>query len=224
VGYTFEGYKGADGSVTRNLLGITTTVQCVTVCWTTPSRGSATSPAAVSDVDDVIALSHDFGCGVAFDTPDVEIPIHGAQPRSQPEPGGQALSRLSEMLQPAQVIAERDAGGSGLDLQEPWLYRLQDSRHGFAEMIERIMALAERRLHELDQRRRETCPASALVLGMQCGGSDAFSGITANPALGFASDLLVRAGATVMFSEVTEVRDAVHLLTPAPGMRRWPWP
>ena len=75
------------------------------------------------------------------------------------------------------------------------------------------MALAERRLHKLDQRRRETCPASALVLGMQCGGSDAFSGITANPALGFASDLLVRAGATVMFSEVTEVRDAVHLLS-----------
>src|SRR5512147_391652 len=76
------------------------------------------------------------------------------------------------------------------------------------------MALAERRLHELDQRRRETCPASALVVGMQCGGSDAFSGVTANPAVGFCSDLLVRAGATVMFSEVTEVRDAVHLLTP----------
>jgi altronate dehydratase len=52
------------------------------------------------------------------------------------------------------------------------------------------------------------------VVGMQCGGSDAFSGVTANPALGFAADLLVRAGATVMFSEVTEVRDAIHLLTP----------
>ena len=49
---------------------------------------------------------------------------------------------------------------------------------------------------------------------MQCGGSDAFSGVTANPAVGFAADLLVRAGATVMFSEVTEVRDAIHLLTP----------
>lgn len=49
---------------------------------------------------------------------------------------------------------------------------------------------------------------------MQCGGSDAFSGVTANPAVGYASDLLVRCGATVMFSEVTEVRDAIHLLTP----------
>jgi galactarate dehydratase len=90
---------------------------------------------------------------------------------------------------------------------------LQDSSHGFTEMIEQIMELAEVRLKKLDQRRRETVPASELILGMQCGGSDAFSGITANPALGYASDLLLRAGATVMFSEVTEVRDAIYLLT-----------
>ena len=64
------------------------------------------------------------------------------------------------------------------------------------------------------QRKRETVPAAELIVGMQCGGSDAFSGLTANPALGYCADLLVRAGATVMFSEVTEVRDAIHLLTP----------
>ncbi len=69
-------------------------------------------------------------------------------------------------------------------------------------------------LQKLNRRTRETCPASDLVVGMQCGGSDAFSGVTANPAVGYASDLLVRCGATVMFSEVTEVRDAMHLLTP----------
>ena len=217
-GYTFEGYKNADGSVgTRNLFGITTTVQCVTgVLDHAVKRIRDEVLPRYPNVDDVVALSHDFGCGVAFDTPDVQIPIRTVRNLARnPNLGGQALvvGLGCEMLQPAQVIAERDAGGSGLDLQEPWLYRLQDSQHGFAEMIERIMALAERRLHELDQRRRETCPASALVLGMQCGGSDAFSGITANPALGFASDLLVRAGATVMFSEVTEVRDAVHLLS-----------
>ena len=74
--------------------------------------------------------------------------------------------------------------------------------------------MAEARLQILNRRRRETCPASELVVGLQCGGSDAFSGVTANPAVGFAADLLVRAGATVMFSEVTEVRDAIHLLTP----------
>ena len=71
----------------------------------------------------------------------------------------------------------------------------------------------------LNARKRETVPASELVVGMQCGGSDAFSGVTANPAVGFCADLLVRAGATVMFSEVTEVRDAIHLLTAARGQR-----
>jgi galactarate dehydratase len=65
----------------------------------------------------------------------------------------------------------------------------------------------------LEGRRRETCPASDLVVGLQCGGSDALSGVTANPALGHAADLIVRAGGTVMFSEVTEVRDGIGQLT-----------
>jgi galactarate dehydratase len=76
------------------------------------------------------------------------------------------------------------------------------------------MRAAEKRLKDLNERRRETCSASELSVGLQCGGSDAFSGVTCNPAVGFAADLLVRAGASVYFSEVTEVRDAVHLLTP----------
>jgi galactarate dehydratase len=92
---------------------------------------------------------------------------------------------------------------------------LQDEKHvGFKSMVDDILQVAERHLEKLNQRQRETCPASELVVGMQCGGSDAFSGVTANPAVGYASDLLVRCGATVMFSEVTEVRDAIHLLTP----------
>ena len=93
------------------------------------------------------------------------------------------------------------------------MIRLQDER-GFGESVAAIMRAAEKRLAELDRRRRHTVPASELVVGLQCGGSDAFSGVTCNPAVGYAADLLVRAGATVMFSEVTEVRDAIHLLTP----------
>ena len=69
-------------------------------------------------------------------------------------------------------------------------------------------------LERLEQRAvARPCPASDLVVGVQCGGSDAFSGVTANPAVGFCTDLLVRAGATVMFSEVTEVRDGIDQLT-----------
>jgi galactarate dehydratase len=91
---------------------------------------------------------------------------------------------------------------------------LQDEAHvGFMSMIDSIMATAEEHLERLNARRRETVPASELVVGVQCGGSDAFSGVTANPAVGFCSDLLVRAGATVMFSEVTEVRDGIAQLT-----------
>src|SRR5258708_36845865 len=81
-------------------------------------------------------------------------------------------------------------------------------------MTAAIMRAAEPRLEQLSKRRRKPCPASDLIVGTQCGGSDAFSGVTCNPAVGYAADLLVRAGATVLFSEVTEVRDAVHLLTP----------
>jgi galactarate dehydratase len=99
--------------------------------------------------------------------------------------------------------------------REPYVIRMQDEQlHGFGSIVSAIMSAAELRLAELDRRHRVPCPASDLVVGMQCGGSDAFSGITCNPSVGYAADLLVRAGATVMFSEITEVRDAVHLLTP----------
>jgi galactarate dehydratase len=90
---------------------------------------------------------------------------------------------------------------------------MQDE-HGFGKVVSAIMFAAEKRLEQLNLRQRQTVPASELIVGLQCGGSDAFSGVTCNPAVGYAADLLVRAGATVMFSEVTEVRDAVHLLTP----------
>jgi galactarate dehydratase len=80
-------------------------------------------------------------------------------------------------------------------------------------MIDHIVQSARPHLVRLNARQRETVPASELVVGVQCGGSDAFSGVTANPAVGFCTDLLVRAGATVMFSETTEVRDGIAQLT-----------
>ncbi len=82
----------------------------------------------------------------------------------------------------------------------------------FQAMVADILAVADRHLQRLNRRQRETIPASELVVGMQCGGSDAFPGVTANPAVGFAADMLVRCGATVMFSEVTEVHDAPPLV------------
>jgi galactarate dehydratase len=212
-GYTFEGFRNAGGSVgTRNVFGIATTVQCVapTVEYAVRRIRSELLP-RYRNVDDVVAVTHSYGCGVAIDAPGAAIPIRTLQHiGTHANFAGQPLvvSLGCEKLQPSRLFAsDLPVLGAGN------VIRLQDER-GFGEMVSAIMEAAERRLAQLDQRQRQTCPASDLVVGLQCGGSDAFSGVTCNPAVGYAADLLVRAGATVMFSEVTEVRDAVHLLTP----------
>ncbi|THC46315.1 galactarate dehydratase [Massilia sp. Mn16-1_5] len=216
-GHTFEGYRNEDGSVgTRNILAISTTVQCVSgVVDFAVKRIREELLPNYPNVDDVVAIEHAYGCGVAIDAPGADIPIRTLRNIAKnPNFGGRVMtvSLGCEKLQPARLFPQRSIpiqGASGPDV-----VCLQDSAHvGFHSMIESIMATAERHLAQLDRRRRETCPASSLVVGVQCGGSDAFSGVTANPAVGFASDLLVRAGAAVMFSEVTEVRDGIDQLT-----------
>ena len=220
-GYTFEGFRNEDGSVgTRNLLAITTTVQCVSgvVDYAVKRIRSELLP-RYPNVDDVVALEHIYGCGVAIDAPDADIPIRTLRNISRnPNFGGTTMvvSLGCEKLQPERLLPPGALGVRSPTAQarEYDLVTLQDNSHvGFEAMITSIMQTAEQHLARLDKRRRETCPASDLVVGMQCGGSDAFSGVTANPALGFASDLLVRAGGTVMFSENTEVRDGIAQLT-----------
>lgn len=217
-GYTFQGYRNADGSVgTRNILAITTTVQCVAgVVDFAVRRIKAELLPRYPNVDDVVALEHGYGCGVAIDAPDAVIPIRTIRNLAlNPNFGGEVMivSLGCEKLQPTRLI---ESGTIPLQVEggAPDVVCLQDERHvGFGSMIDSILETAERHLQRLNARRRETCPASELVVGVQCGGSDAFSGVTANPAVGFATDLLVRAGATVMFSEVTEVRDGIDQLT-----------
>ena len=208
-GYTFEGYLNDDGSVgTKNILGIVTSVQCVVgVLQFAVKRIKAELLPKYPNVDDVVMLNHSYGCGVAINAPEAVIPIRTLQNlATHPNFGGQAMfvGLGCEKLQPDRLTQNGDTSGI-VSLQE---------HQGFLDMVRVIMEMAERHLIALNQRKRVTCPVSGLVVGMQCGGSDAFSGVTANPAVGYATDLLVRAGATVLFSEVTEVRDAVHLLTP----------
>ncbi len=219
-GYTFEGFRNPDGSSgTRNILGIATTVQCVapTVDYAVRRIRAELLP-RFPNVDDVVAITHSYGCGVAIDAPGAAIPIRTLRNISlHPNLGGAPLvvSLGCEKLQPARLF-----GGSGETAlpvfdSEPHTIRLQDKElNGFGGMIAAILHAAEKRLEQLNRRQRVSCSAADLIVGLQCGGSDAFSGVTCNPAVGYAADLLVRAGATVMFSEVTEVRDAVHLLTP----------
>ncbi|WP_186170099.1 galactarate dehydratase [Burkholderia gladioli] len=218
-GYTFEGYRNADGSVgTRNILAITTTVQCVSgVVEFAVERIKRELLPRFPNVDGVVGLEHTYGCGVAIEAPGAEIPIRTLRNISlNPNFGGEVMvvSLGCEKLQPERLLP---AGAIPVAADKPdngGVVCLQDPAHvGFMSMIDSIMAMAEQHLERLNRRRRETVPAAELVVGVQCGGSDAFSGLTANPAVGFAADLLVRAGATIMFSEVTEVRDGVAQLT-----------
>ena len=212
-GYTFQGFKNSDGSVgTRNILGITTTVQCAapTVDYAVRRIKAEILP-RFPNVEDVAAITHGYGCGVAIDAPGAAIPIRTLRyisTHSNLSCLPLVVSLGCEKLQPRRLFS------SDLPvLEDRNLIRLQDE-YGFAESVAAIMRAAEVRLAELNRRQRKSCSAANLSVGLQCGGSDAFSGITCNPAVGFAADLLVRAGATVFFSEVTEVRDAIHLLTP----------
>lgn len=220
TGYTFQGYKNADGSVgTKNLLAITTSVNCVEgiMDYVVKIIEREVLP-KYPNVDGVVGLNHLYGCGVAIDAPAAVVPIRTIHNLAlNPNFGGEVMvvSLGCEKLQPERLLNEVDANSKRIPVADADIVRLQDERHlGFQDMIDHILAVAEIHLQKLNQRQRETVSAEHLVVGMQCGGSDAFSGVTSNPAVGFAADLIVRCGGTVMFSEVTEVRDGIHLLTP----------
>ena len=221
-GFTFRGYRNQDGSVgTRNVLAVSTTVQCVAgVVKHAVRRIREELLPKYSNVDDVVGLEHSYGCGVAIEAAGAEIPIRTLRNISRnPNFGGEVLlvSLGCEKLQPVRFLGGMAVSAASVAVGAPQgaeVICLQGGADtGFEAMIASIMRGAEVRLRRLNLRRREIVAAKELVVGVQCGGSDAFSGVTANPAVGFCTDLLVRAGATVLFSEVTEVRDGVAQLT-----------
>lgn len=154
-----------------------------------------------------MAVTHPYGCGVAINAPMAEIPIRAvANLIRHPNFGGEIMvvGLGCEKLTYDKVLPQEDITPENV-------LTLQDCP-GHDAMMEAILKMADKKLQKLNQRKREELPLSELLIGMQCGGSDAFSGITANPSAGYAADMLVRGGATVMFSEVTEVRDGVAML------------
>lgn len=206
---TWLGYRNAVGPAgTRNLLGIVTTVQCAAgVVKVAVERIKAELLPRYPHVDGVVAINHPYGCGVAINARGAEIPIRSiANLIRHPNFGGERMvvglgcEKLTyDRVLPAEEITPEN------------VLTLQDYA-GYEAMMGAILAMAETKLRRLNERRREALPLSQLRIGMQCGGSDAFSGITANPSAGYAADMLVRGGATVLFSEVTEVRDGAPML------------
>ncbi|MDD7391243.1 MAG: galactarate dehydratase [Fusobacterium gastrosuis] len=207
---TFEGYKNPNGGFagTRNILGISTTVQCVSgVLNVAIKKMKEHLLPKYPNVDDIVPINHAYGCGVAINAPDAVIPIRSLKNIAKhPNFGGELMvvALGCEKLTVEMLIDKADI--------KPENVIILQELAGFNAMIDKLMEMAESKLKKLNERKRETLPLSDLLIGMQCGGSDAFSGVTANPSAGYATDMLVEAGATVMFSEVTEVRDGVYIL------------
>lgn len=212
---TFMGIKRADGRVaTRNYIGLLSTVNCsATVCKLIADhfRPGPNSPLnAFPNVDGVVAITHSVGCG---------MDVHGE---------GMTLLRRTLAgyarhvnFHSALVIGLGCEGNQissfkaaeGLD-DGPTLhsYNLQDVG-GTGKAVAKGIALVNELLVDANKVTREPAPASHLTIGLQCGGSDGYSGISANPALGAAVDLLVAHGGTAILSETPEIYGAEHLLT-----------
>ncbi len=180
--FTFEGYVNDDGTVgTKNILGISTTVQCVsaTVEYAVKKIKSELLP-RYPHVDDVVAITHLYGCGVAIDAPGSDIPIRTLRNLSlNPNLGGAPLvvSLGCEKLQPSQMLPR-----SALPIlsSQPYVVRLQDEEHrSFGDMVQAIMEMAEQRLGATE---RTATPDPSRIRSCRgacrCGGSDAFSGVT----------------------------------------------
>ncbi len=210
---TFQGYRRANGKVgTRNYVGILTTVNC-----------SATVARAIAQhftfsgeleqfphVDGVVAFTHETGCGMRSDGEGYETLRRTFDGYARhPNFGGVMMVGLGcETMQVQRVMEE-----SGLaDSKTFCAYTIQEVG-GTRVAIEKGIETLRQMLPLVNEARRETVPASELTLAVQCGGSDAFSGITANPALGIAGDILIRHGGTVIYSETPEIFGAEHLLT-----------
>lgn len=207
---TWMGYdNGPDlPAGSRNILGIVTSVQCVAgVVRNVVDKIRRDILPEYPNVDDVVAVVHPYGCGVAIKADDAPIPIRSVRNVAHhPNFGGQilAVGLGCEKLTMDMILTPEENNSENVVI-------LQEC-NGYEAMMNAIIEKARKKLAVLNQRRRVELPLDKLRIGAQCGGSDAFSGISANPTIGYAFDLLAAGGATVMFSEVTEVRDGVHFL------------
>lgn len=210
---TFQGYPRANGKTgTRNYIGIIASVNCsASVVRIAAEEAMRLDLAAdYPEIDGFVPIVHGAGCGMAssgdgFQTLSRTLRGYAVHPNF----GGVVMVGLGcEVLQIPQMMQEQG-------LRETDTFRtltIQDIG-GTRKSVETIIAMLREMVPLVGAARREARPASELILGMQCGGSDGYSGLTANPALGAASDLLVRHGGTSVLSETPEIYGAEHLLT-----------
>ena len=214
----FAGIVRKDGSVaTRNYIGILTSVNCSAGTARHIADAFRTNPftgegllADYPNVDGVVALTHKTGCGMASEGEGMDT-LRRTIAGYARHPNFFAVLMLGLGCEANQLGGILNAEGlaEGELLQTMTIQDTGGVTKTVREGVARIKAL----LGEADKVRREPVPAAHITIGLQCGGSDGYSGISANPALGAASDLLVRHGGTVILSETPETYGAEHLLT-----------
>ncbi len=207
----FQGYRRADGRVaTRNFIAVISSVNCsATVAHRIADAFDDESLSRFPGIDGVAAFTHSTGCGIAtsgegFDN--LQRVIGGYA--KHPNVVGVLLVGLGcEASQIGTTVASQDLGG-------PLLRTLNiQTTGGHLKTIATATAMVKEMLEQLGGLQREACDVGGLSLALQCGGSDAWSGITANPALGVAADLLVAQGGRAVLAETPEIYGAEHLLT-----------
>ena len=208
---TFQGIVRSDGRVgTRNYIGVLTSVNCsATVARHVARRFEKEIMAEFPNVDGVVALTHDHGCGgcAGIGLNYIQRTLSGYSTH----PNFYAVVIIGLGCEANQIGAMMDA--EKLNPSEKLhAFTIQDSG-GSAAAAERGEGLIRELLSDANRVERSTRPASDLILALECGGSDGYSGISANPALGAAADLLVLNGGTACLGETPEVYGAEHLLT-----------
>ena len=208
---TFEGYVRPDGSVgTRNFVGVLSSVNCsATVCKAIEKGFSGAAMAEWPGVDGVVAITHGGGCGISGDGEGIAL-LRRTLRGYAAHPNFAAVLVIGlgcEVNQVGTLVEPLAAVGSRVRTMT-----IQDVG-GTREAIAEGSAIVRELLGFANAARRERVSASRLTVGLQCGGSDGYSGISANPALGAAVDLLVRHGGTAILSETPEIFGAEHLLT-----------
>ena len=210
------GYVRADGSVaTRNYIGILSSVNCsATVVRAIAEHFSKrTNPSALApypNIDGVIALSHGLGCGM--DHTGLGMQVLERTLAGYARHANFAACLMVGLGCEANQISTWLEHSHLAQSQQLYTYNIQDTG-GTAKSIALGIAQINAMLPEANNVQRVPCDASHLVVGLQCGGSDGYSGISANPALGAAVDLLVAHGGTAILSETPEIYGAEHLLT-----------
>ncbi|HLH51276.1 MAG TPA: altronate dehydratase family protein [Roseiarcus sp.] len=210
---TFQGFRRANGKAgTRNYVAILTSVNCSATVARLIAREAERSGMLddYPNVDGVIALVHGTGCGMAAKGEGFEI-LKRTQwgYAANPNVGGVLLVGLGcEVFQIGRMKEEYGIVEGDL-FQTMTIQATGGTKKTIEAGLRRIAAM----LPIVNRAERETIPASELLLALQCGGSDGYSGITANPALGVAVDILVRHGGAAILSETPEIYGAEHLLT-----------